>query len=76
MFIKLKKYFRAVIVYYAPREEKTWTVHSLCKLPPEPKARVANTSCGLANFTPVERILFFLTSKPKMPYFRFGAGRE
>ena len=40
-----------------------------------PKARVANTSCGLANFTPVERILFFLTSRPKMPYFRFGAGR-
>ena len=33
-------------------------------------------SCGLANFTPVERILFFLTSRPKMPYFRFGAGRE
>ena len=27
------------IVYYAPREEKTWTVHSSCKLPPEPKAR-------------------------------------
>ena len=42
------------IVYYAPREEKTWTVHISCKLPPEPKARVANTRCGLANFTPVE----------------------
>ena len=44
---------------------------------PEPKARVSiHTSCGLANFTPVERILFFLTSRPKIPYFRFGAGRE
>ena len=64
------------IVYYAPREEKTWTVHNLCKLTPEPKARVANISCGLANFTPVERIRFFFTSRPKMPYFRFEAGRE
>ena len=26
----------AWIVYYVPREEKTWTVHILCKLPPEP----------------------------------------
>ena len=25
------------IVYYAPREEKTWTVHSSCELTPEPK---------------------------------------
>ena len=48
------------IVYYAPREEKTWTVHISCKLLPEPKARVANTRCGLANFTPVKRILFFV----------------
>ena len=48
------------IVYYAPRKEKTWTVHITCKLTPEPKARVANTRCGLANFTPVERILFFV----------------
>ena len=45
------------LVYYAPREEKTWTVHIPCKLPPEPKARVANTRCGLANFTPARRIL-------------------
>ena len=50
---------RQKIVYYAPREEKTGTVHISCKLPPEPKTRVANTRCGLANFTPVERILFF-----------------
>ena len=28
-----------LIVYYAPREEKTWTVHSSCELTPEPKAR-------------------------------------
>ena len=71
--------FYQLIVYYAPREEKTWTVHISCKLPPErpePKARVANTRCGLANFTPVERILFFLTPRPKMTYFRFCAGRE
>ena len=27
-----------IIVYYAPREEKTWTVHSSCELTPEPKA--------------------------------------
>ena len=64
------------IVYYAPREKKTWAIHSSCKLTPEPKARVANTSCGLTNFTPVERILFFLTSRQKMPYFRFGARRK
>ena len=24
-----------IIVYYAPREEKTWTVYSSCKLPSE-----------------------------------------
>ena len=65
-----------VIVYYAPREEKTWTVHSWCKLTPEPKARVANTSCGLANFTPMERILFFAIPGPKIPYSHFGAGRK
>ena len=44
-------------VYYAPREEKTWTVHIPCKLPPEPKT-VANMRCELVNFTPVKRILF------------------
>ena len=26
------------LVYYAPGEEKTWTVHISCKLPPESKA--------------------------------------
>ena len=57
-----------IIVYYAPREEKTWTVHSSCKL--------ANTSCGLANFTPMEHILFFAIPGPKIPHSRFGAGRE
>ena len=51
---------RYEIVYYAPWKEKTWTVHTSCKLSPEPKARVANTRCGLANFTPVDRILFFV----------------
>ena len=58
--ITRKAKVRAEIVYYAPREEKTWTVHISCKLPPELKARVANTRCRLANFTPVERILFFV----------------
>ena len=53
------------MVYYAPRKEKTWTVHSSCKLTPEPKARVANTRCGLANFTPVERILICSTRSVK-----------
>ena len=45
---------------YAPREEKTWTVHISCKL--------ANTRCGLANFTPVERILFFTISGLKLSH--------
>ena len=27
-----------LIVYYAPREEKTWTVHSSCKLPLQTRA--------------------------------------
>ena len=56
------------IVYYAPREEKTETVHTSCKLP--------NTRCGLANFTPVERILFFTIPGPKIPHSRFWAGSE
>ena len=64
------------IVYYARKEEKTWTVHSWCKLPPEPKARVANTSCRLANFIPVVRILFFTIPGPKTPNSHFRAGRE
>ena len=68
---------RAKIVYYTPREEKTWTVHSSYKLPLEPKSRVAiYTSCGLANFIPVVRILFFAIPGPKTPHSRFGAGRE
>ena len=58
------------IVYYAPREEKIWTVHISYKFPPEPKTRVANTRCGLANFTPVERILFFTIPGPKIPHSR------
>ena len=58
--ISLIHFLQFEIVYYAPREEKTWTVHISCKLPPEPKARVANMSCGLANFIPVVRILFFV----------------
>ncbi|OXU21276.1 hypothetical protein TSAR_005757 [Trichomalopsis sarcophagae] len=29
------------IVYYVPREQKTWTVHISCKLLPEMKTRVA-----------------------------------
>ena len=65
---------RCVIYYYNTHlGGKTWTVHILCKLP---SARVANTRWGLANFTCVERILFFLTSRLKITYFRFGAGRE
>ena len=63
-------------VYYAPREEKTWSVHISCKLPPEPKASVANTRCGSANFTPVKRILFFTIPGPKILHSRFWAGRE
>ena len=29
-----KIYYIIQIVYYAPKEEKTWTVHISCKLPP------------------------------------------
>ena len=65
-----------IIVYYAPREEQIWTVHSSGKFPPEPKSRVANTSCGLANFIPVVLILFFAIPGPKTPHSHFGAGRE
>ena len=36
-------------------------------MPPEPKARVANTRCGLANFPPVEHIQFFTIPWPKVP---------
>ena len=64
------------LVYYAPREKETWTVHSSCELTPEPKARVANTSCGLVNFTPVERILFFATPWPNMPHSLPAPKRE
>ena len=64
------------IVYYAPREEKTWTVHISCKLTPEPKVRVANTRCGLANFTPVERILFFVIVSVKSLLCACTAGRK
>ena len=64
------------IVYYAPREEKTRTVHISCKLPPEPKTRMANTRCGLVNFTPVERILFFTIPGPKIPHSRLRPGSE
>ena len=39
-----------LIVYYAPREEK---LGQSCKLPRELKARLANTRCGLENFSPV-----------------------
>ena len=71
-----KKKIEKWIVYYAPREDKIWTVHSSYKLPPKPKARVAKTSCGLANFIPVVRILFFAIPGPKTPHSHSGAGRE
>ena len=58
------------MVYYAPREEKTWTVHISCKL------TVANTRCGLANFTPVERILFFVIVSVKSLLCACTAGRK
>ena len=64
------------IVYYAPREENTWTVNSSCELTPEPKARVANTSCWLANFTPMGRILFFCSTTPESGNFFSRSGRE
>ena len=34
--------FRKILVYCAPREEKTWAVHNLFKWVLEPKVRVAN----------------------------------
>ena len=54
------------IVYYAPREEKTWTVHSSCKLTPEPKARVANTSFGLTTLLPWS--VYYFSSYPGRKY--------
>ena len=57
------------LVYYAPREEKTWTVRQHAS----PSARVSiHTSCGLANFTPVERILFFLLDGAGKRQLRFA----
>ena len=47
------------ILYYAPTKEKS------------PKARVANKRYGLANLTPVERILFFTISGSKKPHSCF-----
>ena len=57
-----------LIVYYAPRKEKTWTVHSSCKS--------CNTSCGPANFSPMVHILFFVIAGPKIPHSRSCTGRE
>ena len=36
----------------------------------------ANTSYGLANFSPVVHILFFVIRGPKIPHSRSCAGRE
>ena len=56
-------------------EEKTWIVHSSCKLSPKPKTRVANMRWGLPNFPFVARILFL--SYPERKYhirvFELGA---
>ena len=38
--------FKKYIVYYAPREEKTWTVNSLCKLPPSQRRRWQTRDVG------------------------------
>ena len=35
---------------------------------------MAITSCGLANFTPMERILFFAIPGPKIPHSHFEEG--
>ena len=51
------------IVYYAPREEKTWTVHSSCKLPPEPK---------VMRHTEAENDTFTFLRRAGMGYFRPG----
>ena len=62
-----KCYFRPrydEIVYYVPREEKTWTVHSSWQ------------TRALANFTPVERILFFVIPGPKIPHSCFEPGAK
>ncbi|OXU19535.1 hypothetical protein TSAR_012339, partial [Trichomalopsis sarcophagae] len=64
----------ATIVYYVPREEKTWTVHISCKLSPEPKTRVANMRYWLFNFPPVLGILFFFIPAPKCTLFSRRSG--
>ena len=43
------------------REVKSWSVQSTCKLPSQPKVRVANTCSGMALFILVLRMLFFFT---------------
>ena len=67
-----------IIVYYAPREEKTWIVHISCKLPPERKARMSNTRCSLANFPPLARAytIFFSHRRLKCHIPVFAPGRN
>ena len=57
-----------LIVYYAPRKKKLG--------PTTTRVNHANTSCGLANFSHVVHILFFVISGPKIPHSRSCAGRE
>ena len=55
------------IVYYASREEKTWTVHSPCK----------QEMYGLPNFPSLLCILiFFIIPEPKIPHSRLRAESE
>ena len=63
-------YFELIlqIVYYTTTAVKSWPVQSTCKLLPEPKARVANTCSGLAFFTPMLRLRFFIIPGPKKKY--------
>ncbi|OXU18310.1 hypothetical protein TSAR_004935, partial [Trichomalopsis sarcophagae] len=48
----------------------------LCKLSPEPKARVSKARYGLFNFPPVVEILFLFTPAPKMHIPFQAPGRE
>ena len=57
-------------VYYAPREEKTWTIHISCKS--RAKSEGGKHEMWASNFSPVERIiLFFTIPELKKAHLRF-----
>ena len=59
------------IVYYALREEKTWTVYISCKLPPSPSARESvNHEMWAGQFYSRGAYTFFRHSRRKVTALR------